>query len=256
MFIGNPGAGKSTLANCVAKKNLFESGINYGQGLTFQLDWKVHNGITYIDTPGLADIKLRQEAAKAITEALKKDGIYQIFFVITLQSGRLRPEDMATIRTVLEGASDIKHYSIIISKLSGNAYNGLIQDKGKQLKILMAEIIEQINCKNNPPTILLLLNQIELYHAKNKFIKVDELDKFAEEAPCITVKPASVVDINDDPSSFEKLLKILIQQLNELRNNRNRLLKLLKDTDVIYRKLQLLEPEDEKVPYLMFLLSC
>ena len=91
MFIGNPGAGKSTLANCVAKKNLFESGINYGQGLTFQLDWKVHNGITYIDTPGLADIKLRQEAAKAITEALKKDGIYQIFFVITLQSGRLRP---------------------------------------------------------------------------------------------------------------------------------------------------------------------
>lgn len=60
-----------------------------------------------MDTPGLADIKLRKQAAKAITEALKRDGNYQIFFVITLEAGRIRPEDMATIKLVLESASDI-----------------------------------------------------------------------------------------------------------------------------------------------------
>lgn len=58
--------------------------------MTFQLDIKKHkDGITYLDTPGLADIKLRQQAAEAITKALKQDGTYQVFFVITLEAGRV-----------------------------------------------------------------------------------------------------------------------------------------------------------------------
>lgn len=89
--------------------------------MTFQLDCKTHDGVTYLDTPGLADVKLRQEAARAITTALRKSGTYQIFFVITLQAGRIRPEDMATIKLVLESCSDIKCYSIIINKLSKGA---------------------------------------------------------------------------------------------------------------------------------------
>ena len=87
---------------------------------------KKYNGVTQLDTSGLADINLRQQAAKAITEALKQDGTYQIFFVTTLEAGCIRPEDMITIKLVMESASDIEYYSIIINKLSKVAYNCLI----------------------------------------------------------------------------------------------------------------------------------
>ena len=202
-----------------------------------------------MDTPGLADIKLREQAAKAITEALKKDGRYQIFFVITLEAGRIRPEDMTTIKLVLESASDITHYSIIINKLSNNAYNCLIEDNAKLLKILVAEMIEQFNLKKDPPTVLLLLNHNDLYDAKDKVIKLDELDEFAKEAPCMIVKPTSVVDITDDPSSFQKVMEILMQEIVELRNDQKRLIKQQKDTEEKYHKLlQLESKEGEKVP--------
>ena len=202
-----------------------------------------------MDTPGLADIKLREQAAKAITEALKKDGRYQIFFVITLEAGRIRPEDMTTIKLVLESASDITHYSIIINKLSNNAYNCLIEDNAKLLKILVAEMIEQFNLKKDPPTVLLLLNHNDLYDAKDKVIKLDELDEFAKEAPCMIVKPTSVVDITDDPSSFQKVMEILMQEIVELRNDMKRLIKQQKDTEEKYHKLlQLDSKEGEKVP--------
>ena len=80
LFIGNPGAGKSTLANCIAERILFTSGISFGSGKTYGLDKEKHNGIMYLDTPGLADIKMRKAAASAITEALSQNGRYQIFF--------------------------------------------------------------------------------------------------------------------------------------------------------------------------------
>ena len=144
---------------------------------------KEYNGVTYLDTLGLADINLRQQAAKAIIEALKQDGTCQIFFVITLKAGRVRPEDMTTIKLVLECASDIEYFSIIINKLSTAAYIYLVEDNGKHLKILVAEIIEQVNWKKTPPAIFLLLNKIELYDADDQVTKLEELDKFAKEAP-------------------------------------------------------------------------
>ena len=251
LFIGNPGTGKSTLANCVANQFLFKSGVSLGHGLTFQLDLKEHKGITYLDTPGLADIKLREQAAKAITEALRKNGRYQIFFVITLEAGRIRPEDMATIKLVMDSTSDIKHYSIIINKLSTPVYNFLTQNNQKELTVLVTEITEQIKCTKNPPTILLLLNIMELFDAPNKFVKLDDLDKFAKEAPCITVKPASVMEINGDSASFKKIMEMLIQQILELRNDQQRMEKLHKETEEKYRKLMQTESAKEEVIFLI-----
>jgi len=54
----------------------------------------------YIDTPGLADIKAKMKAAEEIENALKSNGNYKIIFVITLDKGRLKPQDFATIDTV------------------------------------------------------------------------------------------------------------------------------------------------------------
>ena len=69
LLIGNPFSGKSTLANCIAKNHLFQSGLSVGTGVTFPLNSKVHDGITYMDTPGLSDIRQRHQASKSIIVA-------------------------------------------------------------------------------------------------------------------------------------------------------------------------------------------
>ena len=53
--IGNPGSGKSTILNSFAGQLLFQSGVSIGSGLTKQLESKTSKGITYVDTPGVAD---------------------------------------------------------------------------------------------------------------------------------------------------------------------------------------------------------
>ncbi|KAJ0388720.1 hypothetical protein P43SY_011071 [Pythium insidiosum] len=74
IFLGNPGAGKSTLINCLIGKQIFDSGISHGQGLTTYHQQVVVDGIAYMDTPGLADVRIQEQAAEQITMALKKSG--------------------------------------------------------------------------------------------------------------------------------------------------------------------------------------
>ena len=96
LVVGNPGAGKSTLLNTILKMKVFKSGVSIGTGMTFNFDLfcNEEDGITYMDTPGLNDISKRQQAADAITTALKHSGQYKVFFVATLEQGRLKPDDI------------------------------------------------------------------------------------------------------------------------------------------------------------------
>lgn len=129
LLIGNPGTGKSTILNGLIGKSKFKSGISYGSGMTYQLE-KVEEGWhTFMDTPGLSDVKRRDDAAKAITEALKQNGHYKIFFVITLQNGRVRPEDVATMKLVLK-AAPITDYGIIINQVPPREYGELTSLEG------------------------------------------------------------------------------------------------------------------------------
>ena len=115
-------------------------------------------------------------------------------------------------------------------------------------------MIEQVNWKKTPSTILLLLHKIELHDAGYQFMKWEELDIFAKEAPCIsmTVTPASVGDINGDPSSFQKVMEMLMQKIVELRNDQKRMMELQKDTEEKYRKLLQIGSPEEKVNFYLF----
>ena len=202
LFIGNPGTGKSTLANCIAKKVLFESGISFGSGKTYKLGKEKHDGIMYLDTPGLADIKLRQAAASAITEALRRNGSYQIFFVVTLSAGRLRPEDLTTMWLVLHNAPDISHFSIIVNKLSPREYQMFQNDKEKSTLFASLKLMSERHIYK----ILLLKHNSRLDDANNLIENTPELNKFVEDTPWFDLHPSNVNEIPGDDESFKKQL--------------------------------------------------
>merc|ERR1719414_2449557 len=82
-----------------------------------------------MDTPGLEDTKIRKKAAAEISAALKQNGKYRIFFVITLEAGRVRPADVTTMNLVLEAAPEIgSKYAVIINKVSNTAINKFKED--------------------------------------------------------------------------------------------------------------------------------
>lgn len=79
IMLGNPGSGKSTLLSCLVENAAFKSGVSIGKGKTSVLEKVVHHdGNTYVDTPGLSDIKLRDQAAAAIEEAFKEGGTFKV----------------------------------------------------------------------------------------------------------------------------------------------------------------------------------
>ena len=237
LFIGNPGVGKSTLINCLAEKVLFKSGVSIGGGMTYQLEEKKHNGITFMDTPGLADIKLRKAAAQAITKALKKNGKYQIFFVVTLEAGRVRAQDLTTIRLVLENATDITSYSLIVNKLTPRLYKELLGDEGKKLRQLVAELNFRGAQNVHPPEILLLLRKDQLDDADNAFAELEGLKSFVENAPCVKVIPNHVRNIPSD-DYFDKQLALMQNELDRLRRNNEEMRIHLQQTEKRYREMQ------------------
>jgi len=132
LMVGNPGTGKSTLLNCYAEANLFKSGIVALSGLTYELDKETFRGRRYLDTPGLNDALKRKQAAEAITLAMRQEGHYRLFFVMTLKNGRLLPEDVTTMNKVLEAAQgqlQDNSFGVIFNQVTDAEYEMLMKDE-------------------------------------------------------------------------------------------------------------------------------
>ena len=172
--------------------------------------------MVYLDTPGLADIKMRQVAARAITEALKQNGQYQIFFVVALSAGRFRPEDLTTILLVLLSTPNITLVNIIINKLSKGEYEYLQHKDGMVESGLLAPLeMMKIRTKCN---IFLLLHDQMLADADDAFAHYPELDSFVDNALWVDVDSGSVNDIPGDDESFMKQLDSVRDQINHSKS--------------------------------------
>lgn len=141
LVVGNPGTGKSTLLNCLLGRALFRSGVSYGRGMTFEFEWHAVPPHTYMDTPGLADDQLREQAAAAITEALQCGGYYKIIFVVMLANGRVRAEDTATMKLVLR-AAPITHFGIVLNQLPPREFAQLSRRDSQASAAVMESLAE------------------------------------------------------------------------------------------------------------------
>jgi len=213
IFVGNPGAGKSTLLNAFLGRVAFKSGVSLGSGLTkiLQEEYNESGNIRYIDTPGLSDIKYRKQAAEEIKKALQIGGSFKIIFVITLEGGRIRPDDLTTIKLVLDSATMInKKYSILINKVSEEVielWNEDIEARTEFMELLNGGL---------PGTDHVFLNPFErsLDNKRNALLNPDPaLQTFIhEKAPIIkTIPPDQVKNIQIE--NFEELKAILTQTM-------------------------------------------
>lgn len=131
-MIGNPGTGKSSTINCLVGKQLFHSGVSScGTGVTYELDIQEHDNVQYMDTPGLADVNLRKDAAAAIEKALRIGGNFQVIFMMVLDDNRIREDDLCTMKIVLQAANQLppEGYAIMFNKNKPKSLRKLDKEK-------------------------------------------------------------------------------------------------------------------------------
>ena len=158
----------------------------------------------YLDTPGLADINRRTVAAQIITEALRQNGMYQIFFVVSLSAGRIRLEDLKTIWLVLVNTPDIKIVNIIINKLSKEEYDSL-QRIDEMEKSSLVAVLQSIGRDFQYNVLPLLLNET-IEDADDMTASFPDLDNFVREVPWEDIDSARVNEIPGDDDSFHEEL--------------------------------------------------
>ena len=179
--VGNPGAGKSTLLNSLGGEVLFKSGLNTGKGLTYKLDERINENGHFLDTPGLADEKLRKAAGGAISEGLRMGGQFKVLFFVTEQRGRVVQQDATTMQLVHEAAPEIKgHYGVIVNMVSKGVLKRLNQTEMSFydfLNTLFAGMADENRC---------------IY--SNIFVigKVDDLEDEEDKV----VPPETIIDVN------------------------------------------------------------
>lgn len=235
LFIGNPGVGKSTLLNAymkdlhnsVDKDHYFKSGLSIGKGMTYKLDTRELGNHTFMDTPGLEDIRMREKAAAAITEALKFGGFYKIVFVVTLESGRIRTIDSATINLILNNAPDITHYGLIINKMSKRFYEHIKQEKETEEKLLDEFMlpIDRYKDKEEPlaiPLPLFIKKIDDLDDMDDAIAEIHGLKRFMDALPPLKINEEKVKDIPGD-TTLEKIVKELEKKITELKADNERL---------------------------------
>lgn len=206
VFIGNPGTGKSSTMNCYVGKAIFTAGCSItGVGVTVVLSKEEHDGRFFFDTPGLSDLLLREKAAIAIKEALQHGGDFNVCFALTTESGRVRPDDLTTMKLVLDacgGQINENEFCIFINKCKKTWLRKVQNDKGAFVENLK----EQMSLKGIPTTSFVHFAPVveAMDDEEDVVVELDEETmQFLNSMPVIHINSDSIQDIKHN--EFEEL---------------------------------------------------
>ena len=236
IFVGNPGVGKSTLLNCLCGQVLFKAGVTFGGGMTTGLDTRQVGEHTLMDTPGLSDIELRKQAAEAITKALRQGGSFKIFFVVTLESGRVRPADVTTMQLVLESAP-IHHFGVILNKLSKAVMKKLHNDSNQtsSRKGLQAMILSQIDTQAS----------CDFFFNKNSPDLEDEDDVLVPLSPEIVEFIASLIPTQLEIGAAREINESEFDALH--KRHEEQIAAMQRDTDLLREQVDISERQAQRI---------
>lgn len=218
-MVGDPGTGKSTLLTSLCGgEATFRSGVSIGSGLTYELQTEVFCGKRYSDTPGLNDPIKKQAAADAIANAIFLGGAIKLLFVITLEAGRVRASNLATIQIVLEalvarGVTVARRFSVIVNKMSPKELEGCLATGDEAPDRLMYEI----NQAYRVDLLLFLEREGTLEDANDKQLSARAVNKVRQllaRAQSMVVKPGTRVDMWTD--RMEALTAKFLKQIAEM----------------------------------------
>jgi GTP-binding protein EngB required for normal cell division len=222
VLVGNPGVGKSTILNSLCGQIHFRSGVSYGSGLTTCLQEVELANLVYADTPGLADAELREQAAKEIERLFRSVRRIKLVFVITLEAGRVRPADLATIKLVLDalGIQNMTNqFAIIINKVSNRIKEDL-KDSQKLTQLLgCLNALDSDNVRHTQ-FVRLLANNAELDDVDNALVVPQQT--VLELIACLpdvrvdprAVKPIAVNELDNSAAHLEAIID-RIQSANQ-----------------------------------------
>jgi len=179
-------------------------------------------------------MKHRKAAAAAINEALEQGGAFRIVFVMTIESGRVRPDDITTISLVMQPCNaqvpqiGDNQYAIIINKTSNkwleqmdqasredwkrNNFSTPFQEKGipTTTKVHFAPFVEEMN------------------DANNKLVPLSSQTRsFIDCLPVLQIDPAKVGQVNADDfdalcEKMNEMTDKLIEAQEEAEASRNK----------------------------------
>jgi hypothetical protein len=186
-------------------QRVFESGDSCGKGLTETFADHVVGDITYVDTPGLYDAKMKHKAAEQISEAFKRHGTFRIFFVVTLEGGRVKPEDLTMMNTVCDSIRlpDYQlHYGIIVNKLPKNTCATLRNTNSYGHKSVCNFLNDTADSTRLPTPHIHYLPKVDV--EDNQLLNVEtEFRMFIHKLPCVHITPDLVGNINANEYAYK-----------------------------------------------------
>jgi len=216
LLVGNPGVGKSTLINTFLGNAKCKAGLSAGEGLTLEVQECDFDGKILMDTPGLADIKNQDHAAKEIESALKRGDKYHIFFVFSLINLRVAKQDIASMEMILDSINvEDKKFNIIINNIREDEQEQL-SDKKEFTKLLFT--IENAS-KYKTKNVLLINHDPTLRKKLEKIItlKDDIKEFFFNRSAFMSIPPSKVNKIEID--KFEKLAAEAKKRIDQLEKD-------------------------------------
>jgi len=195
------------LCNSIFQEAIFGSGFSI-TGLTKCHQEYLFENKLYVDTPGLADATMKLEAAQEIEVALKKNGNYKIIFVITVEDGRIRPQDIETVNAVCGAIHTPFMYGLIINKVEPEIIQMVLSSMSVLLKFF----------KQQPSLSCVIARDAKIAGRNNVFITNPqtrgELVKFISQLTANTIIAANVQPI--DISNYKKEIKKLEKEITHL----------------------------------------